>query len=74
MLGLGPVWLSANDEARAQVAGLLDEGHIFGFGLSEREHGADIYSSDMILTRSGRRGFAPAAASGTSATATRPGD
>jgi alkylation response protein AidB-like acyl-CoA dehydrogenase len=51
VLGLGPVWLSDNDEARKRVAGLLDEGNIFGFGLSEREHGADIYSSDMILTR-----------------------
>lgn len=51
VLGLGPVWLSANDDARIKVAGLLNEGHIFGFGLSEREHGADIYSSDMILTR-----------------------
>ena len=53
VLGLGPVWLSGNDDARAKVAGLLAEGHIFGFGLSEREHGADIYSSDMILTRTG---------------------
>ena len=53
VLGLGPVWLSGNDDARAQVAGLLAQGHIFGFGLSEREHGADIYSSDMILTRAG---------------------
>ena len=53
VLGLGPVWLSGNDDARARVAGLLAEGHIFGFGLSEREHGADIYSSDMILTRAG---------------------
>lgn len=51
VLGLGPVWLSGNDDARKLVAGLLDEGHLFGFGLSEREHGADIYSSDMILTR-----------------------
>ena len=42
VLGLGPVWLSANDDARKLVAGLLDEGNIFGFGLSEREHGADI--------------------------------
>ena len=53
VLGLGPVWLSGNDSARTKVAGLLAEGHIFGFGLSEREHGADIYSSDMILRRSG---------------------
>jgi len=51
VLGLGPVWLSDNDAARIEVARLLEQGDIFGFGLSEREHGADIYSSDMILTR-----------------------
>jgi len=51
VLGLGPVWLSSNEQARRQVATLLGDGDIFGFGLSEREHGADIYSSDMILTR-----------------------
>ena len=53
VLGLGPVWLSDNDDARKKVAGLLADGNIFGFGLSERDHGADIYSSDMILTRDG---------------------
>ena len=57
VLGLGPVWLSGNDDARKQVAGLLEQGNIFGFGLSEREHGADIYSSDMILSRAGDGGF-----------------
>ncbi|WP_313675189.1 acyl-CoA dehydrogenase family protein [Mycolicibacterium sp.] len=57
VLGLGPVWLSANQDARKRVAELLAEGHIFGFGLSEREHGADIYSSDMILTRTAEGGF-----------------
>ena len=57
VLGLGPVWLSANDDARKQIAGLLADGHIFGFGLSEREHGADIYSTDMILTRTDDGGF-----------------
>lgn len=57
VLGLGPVWLSDNDSARKEVAGLLDAGNIFGFGLSEREHGADIYSSDMILRRSADGGF-----------------
>ncbi len=53
VLGLGPVWTSDNDEAKAQVGKLLESGAIFGFGLSEKEHGADIYSTDMILTRSG---------------------
>ncbi|MGV0990986.1 MAG: acyl-CoA dehydrogenase [Mycobacterium sp.] len=57
VLGLGPVWLSENETARKEVAGLLDEGHIFGFGLSEREHGADIYSSDMILRRNPSGGY-----------------
>ena len=57
VLGLGPVWLSDNDSARKEVAELLDAGSIFGFGLSEREHGADIYSSDMILRRGDDGGF-----------------
>ena len=53
VLGLGPVWSSANEGARKLVGELLAQGGIFGFGLSERTHGADIYSTDMILTRSG---------------------
>ncbi len=53
VLGLGPVWFSANEGAKKLVGELLAQGGIFGFGLSERTHGADIYSTDMILTRSG---------------------
>lgn len=51
VLGLGPVFSSANEAARALVATQLAEGHIFGFGLSEQHHGADIYSTDMIVSR-----------------------
>ncbi|WIM98545.1 acyl-CoA dehydrogenase [Actinoplanes oblitus] len=50
VLGLGPVWQSANAAARARAAELLDQGHVMAFGLSERAHGADIYSTDMVLT------------------------
>ncbi len=53
ILGLGPIWQSDNDTARKRAADLLDEGAVFAFGLSEREHGADIYSTDMILTPDG---------------------
>ncbi len=53
ILGLGPVWQSDNATARARAARLLDHGAVFGFGLSEKEHGADIYSTDMLLTPSG---------------------
>ncbi|WP_068014304.1 acyl-CoA dehydrogenase family protein, partial [Nocardia mexicana] len=50
ILGLGPIWQSDNAEARGRAAALLDSGEIFAFGLSEQEHGADIYSTDMVLT------------------------
>jgi acyl-CoA dehydrogenase len=53
ILGLGPIWQSANDAAKARAAKLLDQAAIFAFGLSEKEHGADIYSTDMVLTPDG---------------------
>ncbi len=53
VLGLGPVWTSGNAEAKRLVGQLLAQGGLFAFGLSEREHGADIYSTDMVLTPDG---------------------
>ena len=50
ILGLGPIFQSENEAARAKAATHLDDGGIFAFGLSERAHGADIYSTDMVLT------------------------
>jgi acyl-CoA dehydrogenase len=49
MLGLGPIWISGNEAVKKETARLLRDGHIFAFGLSEKEHGADIYSSEMTL-------------------------
>ena len=43
--------------ARRRAAELLEDGAIFAFGLSEKEHGADIYSTDMVLTPAGDGGF-----------------
>ncbi|MEV6315623.1 acyl-CoA dehydrogenase family protein [Streptomyces sp. NPDC051776] len=57
ILGLGPVWQSDNAGARARAAELLDQGEVFAFGLSEKSHGADIYSTDMILTPEADGGF-----------------
>jgi acyl-CoA dehydrogenase len=53
ILGLGPVWQSGNDVARKRAADALDAGGVGAFGLSEKDHGADIYSSDMVLTKDG---------------------
>jgi len=50
ILGLGPIWMSANEGLKRKAAQLLREGAVFAFGLSERQHGADIYSTEMTLT------------------------
>ena len=57
ILGLGPIWQSENASARSRAAEWLDSGAVFAFGLSEREHGADIYTTDMVLTPDGEGGF-----------------
>ncbi|MEU2576654.1 acyl-CoA dehydrogenase family protein [Streptomyces anulatus] len=49
ILGLGPVWQSDNAAARDRATELLSQGEVFAFGLSEKTHGADIYSTDMLL-------------------------
>ena len=49
ILGLGPIWMSANEEVKRKTARFLEEGGIFAFGLSEKEHGADLYSSETAL-------------------------
>lgn len=50
ILGLGPIWMSPNEALKRKAAQLLREGEVFAFGLSERQHGADIYSTEMSLT------------------------
>jgi acyl-CoA dehydrogenase len=50
ILGLGPIWMSQNEKAKRKAAKLLKKGAIFAYGLSERAHGADIYSTETSLT------------------------
>ena len=42
--------MSPNEKAKQKAAELLKKGAIFAFGLSERTHGADIYSTETNLT------------------------
>ncbi len=53
ILGLGPIWMSSNEDAKKKAAEHLKNGAIFAFGLSEKQHGADIYSTEMALTPEG---------------------
>jgi acyl-CoA dehydrogenase len=49
ILGLGPIWNSKNTKLKEETKNDLLSGGVFGFGLSEKEHGADLISSDMKL-------------------------
>jgi len=53
ILGLGPIWMSDNEELKEKAAQFLQDGEIFAFGLSEKEHGADVYSTEMTLAPQG---------------------
>ncbi len=57
MLGLGPIWMSDNEAVKQKTAQLLQDGAVFAFGLSEKEHGADLYSSEMTLTPEGHNKY-----------------
>ena len=57
MLGLGPVFNGDNEAAKHRAAKLLRDGAVFAFGLSEQEHGADIYSSSMTLVPQAGGGY-----------------
>ncbi|ABW68926.1 acyl-CoA dehydrogenase family protein [Desulfosudis oleivorans] len=48
-LGLDPVFLGDNEELKHRAVQQLRENPLCAFGLSEKEHGADIYSSEMKL-------------------------
>jgi acyl-CoA dehydrogenase len=49
--------MSGDEDIKKKAAALLEQGNIFAFGLSEKAHGADIYSSDMIRIDQNRRRY-----------------
>lgn len=57
ILGLGPIWMAENEALKQRAAKLLEDGAIFAFGLSEKEHGADVYSTEMRLDSDGAGGY-----------------
>jgi hypothetical protein len=70
ILGLGPFWMSRNEAMKQRVARLLDQGGIFGFGLSEKSTGRHL-SVRCPWRRSPTAPSGPTGGSTTSATATR---
>lgn len=50
MLGLAPIWMGTNKKVQKWAAQKLKEGRIFAYGISEKEHGADLYSNEMCVS------------------------
>ena len=50
-LGIFPILMSANEELKKEAVKRLEDGAMFAFGLSEKGHGSDIYSSEMIIKK-----------------------
>ena len=50
MLGLACVYMGSNKKVQKWAAQKLQEGRIFAYGVSEKEHGADLYSNEMCVT------------------------
>ncbi len=57
ILGLGPFWMSPNEELKKKAARELAAGGVFGFALSEKEHGADLIGTDMQLLPDSKGGW-----------------
>jgi len=49
ILGLSSIWMGENEALKHKASKLLQEGAFFGFGLSEKNHGADLYVNEMRL-------------------------
>ena len=50
-LGIFPILMSKNEELKQEAIKRLESGAMFAFGLSEKEHGSDIYSSEMHMQK-----------------------
>ena len=53
ILGVGPVWMGDNEAQKQDLARQLKEGELFAFGMSEKTHGADLYSNECTIRPEG---------------------
>jgi acyl-CoA dehydrogenase len=49
ILGVGPIWMGNNEEQKKELAQQLKAGHVYAFGMSEKQHGADLYSNECTV-------------------------
>jgi acyl-CoA dehydrogenase len=52
-LGLYPILRSGGDDLKREAVAKLEAGGVFGLGVSEREHGADLLGNEFTVTEVG---------------------
>jgi acyl-CoA dehydrogenase len=57
-LGLFPILISDNEPLKREAVARLEAGGLFGFGVSERDHGSDLLSTQFMLRSDGSGSFA----------------
>jgi len=57
-LGIFPILMSGNESLQKEAISALEKGGLFAFGVSEQEHGSDLYSNSFRVTpeKNGFRG------------------
>lgn len=50
-LGLFPILVSSNEALKREAIAKLEDGGLFAFGVSEKNHGADVFANDMTVTQ-----------------------
>lgn len=53
ILGASPIWMGDSEKQKQELARDLEEGNVMAFGMSEKEHGADLYSNEAHITQTG---------------------
>jgi acyl-CoA dehydrogenase len=56
-LGLFPILMSSNEQLKADAIRKLEQGGLFGFGVSEKTHGADLLANEFTVQQAGSNGW-----------------
>jgi acyl-CoA dehydrogenase len=56
-LGLFPILMSSNDALKKEAVTKLEQGGLFAFGVSEKEHGSDLFANEFTVKQAGPSGW-----------------
>ena len=56
-LGLFPILMSSNDALKKEAVAKLEQGGLFAFGVSEKQHGSDLLANEFTIKQAGPSGW-----------------